>query len=470
MVTQAPNRGVVAVAVLFSLSCVCLILFVWLSLGGSTPLQASGYRIHAFFSDASQLSPNADVRIAGVTVGKVITVKQVGLDTDATIQLRPDFVPLPADSRAILRQKTLLGETFVQLTPGTPGSRTLQDGSRLAASQIVQRQPLDRLLGALDTKTRSNLQALFTGTASALKGRGGDLNQAFAGLGPAAESLAAIVQILDHQRGAVKGLVRDTGTVLNTVAARSSDVQGLVTRGNEVLATTAARNHQITQTVKDLPGLLTQLRTTMRALDHTGLLATPVLQALRPAAGDALPALRGLDALAPKATKLFTSFHRLIPTARRALPAVAQVVNAVTPFADSLYPVAQNIVPVINIVNAHKGELLGTMANVAAATQGTSPISDGSPGSYLRTLIPFTEEGLVGYTERLPSNRHNAYSAPGEWAKIGLAGLDASDCRNTSNAQLAPVVGTGAPPCNVQAPWAFDGASKYYPQLKPATP
>jgi virulence factor Mce-like protein len=456
--------------VLFSLSCVCLILFVWLSLGGSTPLQASGYQIHALFSDASQLSPNADVRIAGVTVGKVVTVQQKGLDTDATIQLRPDYVPLPADAKAILRQKTLLGETFVQLTPGDPKGAKLQDGSTLAASQIVQRQPLDRLLGALDTRTRANLQALFTGTSSALAGRGRDLNASFGELGPTATSLSAIIGILDRQRGSVRGLVRDTASVLNTVADRDSDVQGLVDRGNQVLATTARRDRAVTDTVRALPGLVTQLHSTMRSLDHTSQLATPALQALRPAAKNALPALRGLDTLAPKATKLFNSFHGLIPTARRALPAVAQVVNSVTPFADALYPIAQNIVPVINLVNAHKQELQASMANVAAATQATSPDTGGAPASYLRTLVPFTEEGLIGYTQRLPTNRHNPYAAPGEWAKIGLGGLDASDCRNTSNAPLSPPLGTGAPPCRVQAPWTFDGATRYYPSLGLAKP
>jgi ABC-type transporter Mla subunit MlaD len=45
------------------------------------------YEFHAIFSNASQLLPNADVRIAGVNVGKVVQVKQAGERTDATIAL-----------------------------------------------------------------------------------------------------------------------------------------------------------------------------------------------------------------------------------------------------------------------------------------------------------------------------------------------------------------------------------------------
>ena len=56
MVTEAPSRGVVLVTSLFALSCICLILFVWSTIGGNVPLQAKGYRFKALFPDASQLN------------------------------------------------------------------------------------------------------------------------------------------------------------------------------------------------------------------------------------------------------------------------------------------------------------------------------------------------------------------------------------------------------------------------------
>ena len=41
-----------------------------------------------------------------------------------------------ADAKAILRQKTLLGETYVELTPGTPGSRAIPEGGTLEVTQV----------------------------------------------------------------------------------------------------------------------------------------------------------------------------------------------------------------------------------------------------------------------------------------------------------------------------------------------
>jgi hypothetical protein len=106
------------------------------------------------------------------------------------------------------------------------------------------------------------------------------------------------------------------------------------------------------------------------------------------------------------------------------------------------------------------------MANVGAALQATSPGADGEPVHYLRALVPFTEEAVVGYEQRLASNRHNAYFAPGGLERLGDGGLLAADCRNTANPQTVPVFGTGAPPCRQQNPWTFAGTSAYYPHVE----
>jgi ABC-type transporter Mla subunit MlaD len=67
------------------------------------------------FPEATQLAQEADVRISGVRVGKVKTREpnaQTGL-TDTVIEIDSRYAPIPSDTRAILRQKTLLGETYV---------------------------------------------------------------------------------------------------------------------------------------------------------------------------------------------------------------------------------------------------------------------------------------------------------------------------------------------------------------------
>ena len=137
MQKQAPTLGRLLVMVGFALSCFGLLLFLWLAFGGPTPLQPKGYRFTTSFGEATQLAKEADVRISGVPVGKV---KSIVTEPDgrskATIQLDEKYAPLPSDTKAILRQKTLLGETYVELTPGTKTAKSLPENGVLPASQV----------------------------------------------------------------------------------------------------------------------------------------------------------------------------------------------------------------------------------------------------------------------------------------------------------------------------------------------
>ena len=127
MQKQAPSIGRILVAAGFTLSCFGLILFLWVAFGGPVPLKPKSYRFTAYFPEATQLAVESDVRIGGVSVGKVKAVELAPPDqrvegydtTEAEIEIKPEFAPISTDARAILRQKTLLGETYIELTPGT---------------------------------------------------------------------------------------------------------------------------------------------------------------------------------------------------------------------------------------------------------------------------------------------------------------------------------------------------------------
>src|SRR4051795_6577338 len=148
MQKQAPSIGRILVAIGFALSCFGLILFLWIAFGGPIPLKPKSYEITAYFPEATQLATESDVRIGGVSVGKVKTIELAPEDkrvhgqdtTQATIEIDPQFAPINSDARAILRQKTLLGETYVELTAGTkPG--TGPPGGKLRATPRRARTP-----------------------------------------------------------------------------------------------------------------------------------------------------------------------------------------------------------------------------------------------------------------------------------------------------------------------------------------
>ena len=101
MIKQAPSPGRIAAMIVFALSCFGIVLYLWVSFGGSTPLKAKGYRFTADFREATLIAQNADVRISGVSVGKVVKTKQEPGITRMTLEMKSKYAPVPRDTRAI---------------------------------------------------------------------------------------------------------------------------------------------------------------------------------------------------------------------------------------------------------------------------------------------------------------------------------------------------------------------------------
>src|SRR3954464_12079529 len=108
MQKTVPTFGRLLVMVGFALSCFGLLLFLWLAFGGPIPFQPQGYQFRINLPPGTQLPNEAHTRISGVPGGKGKKVEPKSGTSQATIQLDPKFAPLPKDSKAILRQKSLL--------------------------------------------------------------------------------------------------------------------------------------------------------------------------------------------------------------------------------------------------------------------------------------------------------------------------------------------------------------------------
>jgi virulence factor Mce-like protein len=466
MVTQAPKRSAVFAAVAFSLSCVGLIIFVWTQFGGTIPFSAQGYRIKAVFKETGLLVPNADVRVSGVTIGKVTTVQAQGVNSLVTMNIQSQYAPLPVDTRAILREKTLLGEAYVSLSTGNGAGKKFPDGGTIPTAQIQDTQQLDQVLGSFDAQTQHNLQAFLAGTGQALAGRGQDLNDAIGNLDPAVTELSAVVGVLNQQQDNLRKVISSGATVLTTLGDRRTDLQSLVTAGDQVLSATAQRNAQLSATVNALPPFLTALRTTLGTLNTTLGIAGPSLRALRPVAPLLTPALRELTDLSGPALGLLRAAPPVLTAAQRALPVIARFGRAFKPTVDALLPAAQQIVPVINLIAQYKSNLVTAMANLGADLQASAPANTPSgSASYLRAIAGLGRESIFGQSIREPTSRNNTYFAPGELANFS-GGLLSANCNNTGNASQVPLV-FGNVGCRLQPqfPYGPGIGTSYYPHV-----
>ena len=463
MQKQAPTLGKLALITVFALSCFLILTYLWTSFGGPTPLSAKGYRFQADFGEATQLADNADVRISGVTVGHVKRSEQVGDSTRVEMEIEDRYAPVSRDTRAILRQKTLLGETYVELTPGSDTSGRLPEGGLLPATQVRPTVELDEILRALDQRTRDDLQRFLKGLARGFEGRGEDVNAAVGNLAPFAEDAGDLVRVLHTQRRAVRGLVSDSGQVFESLGRRQGELSGLVRALDTVLGATARRNVELAETVRILPTTLRELRPTLAELEAVSREARPLVRDLRPAARALEPTLADALPLAPELRGLFGDLDRVMDVADEALPATTATVKAAHPLFRLLEPVLQEAAPVVDYLGLYKRDLVNALANVSAATQASERPQGGGPAiHYLRAIVPVTAEGSVAADERFGTNRHNPYFLPGALEKLDEQ-LETFDCRNEGN-QSPP--GASAPPCVVSPKLEFQGRATRFPQLR----
>jgi phospholipid/cholesterol/gamma-HCH transport system substrate-binding protein len=525
MQKAAPSLGRIAVMVVFALSCFGLLLFLWLAFGGPVPLKPKGYRVTASFAEASQLATEADVRISGVPVGKVKAIEpdqQTGRSV-VTIELKSRYAPLPSDAQAILRQKTLLGETYVELTPGTDGARELPEGGELPEGNVSETVELDEILRTFDPRTRAAFQEWMQTQAQAIAGHGRDVNDALGNLGPFAEDAAELVDILNRQDAAVSQLISNTGVVFEALTERDGQLRSLIENADRVFATTAARDRELQEAFMALPTFERESRETVTRLTRFARDTDPLVTQLRPAARELSPTLEDLSALAPDLRDFFRDLGPLITASERGFPAAERVLEDLRPLLGQVDPALRQLNPLLDWLGLYRRELTAFFANTVAATQATTVSQDG-PLHYLRTTNPLNPENLAVYPKRLPTNRTNPYTHPGVFSQLrdGLPSYETRHCTNGpiptisnvpsqtvppvipelslpidlpvplpdagvvdglfsySDALIANIArfafptGQGvagvAPPCRQQPPFDVGGEVTQYPRIKPAAP
>ena len=266
MQKQAPSVPRVLVMVLFALSCFGLLLFLWVSFGGPIPFKPNGYQFKVNVPEATQLGLEADVREAGVTVGKVVKKELApgaGNATTATIEMDAKYAPVRSNAKVILRQKTLLGETYLEITPGTPGAPAVKDGGFLKASRVKPSVELDEIFQAFDPVTRQAFRDWQQDLAPAVNGRGEDLNNSIGNLPSFVTSGDQLMTVLDEENVGLRKLIANTGVTFDALSRNAGQLRALVTTGEQVFSATARQNRALAQTIQIFPTFLDESKATL---------------------------------------------------------------------------------------------------------------------------------------------------------------------------------------------------------------
>jgi phospholipid/cholesterol/gamma-HCH transport system substrate-binding protein len=477
MQKQAPSTGRILVAVGFTLSCFALLLFLWVTFGGPVPFKPESYRFTADFPEAITLQKEADVRIGGVSVGKV---KDISLAPDsecqkdpttcnttrATIEIDPQYAPISSDAQAILRQKTLLGETYVEITSGTrpqpapsgagdvqaqagtidvgelsgdDAPQPIPEGGHLAQTQVQDQTQIDEIFQGFDEQTRQAFQSWMQNAGIAINGRGLDLNDAFGNVGPFASDASDVLGTLRRQEQSLRTLVHDTGDVFSALTAHDQALAGAIVGGNRTFGALASQSRALSDTFKILPTFENEGRLTLDRLKGFAEDARPVFHDLRPVARDLSPTLRDVRRLAPNARRLFKNLDPLTKASLTGLPSLGSIVRELRPLMDNLDPFLSNLNPLVRWLDYQAPVVGDFLSNPSSATAGFTPFQSGqsAPLHLSRQMTIFTSETLSVYPQRLNTNRGNGYLQPfaiGSFFPTTQAEIFPDhDCDNTSS-------------------------------------
>ncbi len=479
MAKQAPSVGRILVAVGFTLSCFALLLFLWVTFGGPVPFKPASYRFTADFPEAITLAKEADVRIGGVSVGKV---KQLSLvpesecqespetcnATRATIEIDPEYAPISSDAQAILRQKTLLGETYVELTTGTQvdpdeaegGGETAQagtldvgelsgddaphaieEGGHLEQSQVQDQVQIDEIFQGFDEPTREAFQRWMLNAGIAIDGRGLDFNDALGNLGPFASDASDVLGTLRSQEQELRTLVRSTGDVFAALTEHDQALAGAIVGSNRTFRALASESDALAETFRIFPTFENEGRLTLDRLKTFAEHAGPLFDDLRPVARDLSPTLRDVRTLAPEARTLFRNLDPLIKASATGLPSLSSFLRELRPVMDGLDPFLANFNPLLSWLDYQAPVVTDFLSNPSSSTADFLPFhgSQSEPLHLSRQMTIFTAETLSIHQDRLHTNRGNGYLQPfaiGSFFPTTQAEIFPShDCDNTFGGQ-----------------------------------
>jgi phospholipid/cholesterol/gamma-HCH transport system substrate-binding protein len=437
MSKRAPSTGQLLLITGFALSCFGILLFLWVTFGGPTPFRAKTYEVKIPFDEATQLAQQSDVRISGVNVGKVQTIELApnGKQALATAAIDDRYAPLPEDTRAMLRTKTLLGETYIELTPGSRQGPELPDGATLPEANVAESVQLDEIFSTFNAKTRAAFQEWMRESAVAINGQGQSLSYALGGLEPTFTELDKLFRVLDSQRLAVGQLFRNGATTFTALRGQNGELANLIQSSDAVFSTTAQRDRDIEALFRAFPTFLDESRTTFSRLKGFSEEADPLMKQLVPAAEELSPTLIALSKLAPESKALFEGLGPVIKRAPDGFAAFRKLFrDEFPPLLRALDPFIRNLNPILVGLKLYKSDLTAFFGNLAAALHGEL-VETGHP-HYLRVVGGLNPETLSTYPRRLTINRNSPYSPP-KWAEGLVAGLPSFDTRQCATGIVA---------------------------------
>ncbi|MEO7078153.1 MAG: MCE family protein [Rhodococcus sp. (in: high G+C Gram-positive bacteria)] len=179
------------------------------------------YRVHAQFENSGGIFRNAEVTYRGVPVGTVGTMSLTHNGIDVELLLDSEGPDIPDSARAVVANRSMIGEQYVDLQPTSEDGPYLDDGSTITSENTETPVPVEKVLASVDRLVKTvplkNLTTVVRELGDALNGKGDDLQVL-------ADTLGSLSESADDALPKTLSLIRDSRTVLDTQSEQSSAI------------------------------------------------------------------------------------------------------------------------------------------------------------------------------------------------------------------------------------------------------
>ena len=323
MSKRAPSTTQLLVIAGFALSCFGILLFLWITFGGPTPFKAKPYEVNVPFNEATQLAQQSDVRISGVSVGKVqdIVLAPDGEQALAKVDIDDKYGPIPQGHPGDPAHQDAARRDLHRTHPGRsqrpearrrrhPAARrrspNRSSSTRSSAPSTPTPAPPSRP-GSRKPRWRSRAAAPTSPTPSASSNRPSPSSTTSSACSTASGSRSSSSSATAPPR-------------CSALRGRQGELAGLIQNSNAVFSTTAARDREIEALFRAFPTFQDESRLTLDRLKAFAINADPVMKQLVPVAEQLSPTLIAFSKFAPQAKGFFEGLEPVIDRAPTRLP------------------------------------------------------------------------------------------------------------------------------------------------------
>ena len=246
-----------------------LLIFVLITLIGVTYVGAryarldrlvvdDAYTVVAHFPESGGIFAGAEVTYRGVTIGEVEKMELTSDGVDVHLDIENDFDSIPADTVALVGNRSAVGEQYVELQPNVDSEPYLGDDSEIAMENtrtpLATQTFLTNLSNTVESVDKEALQTTVTEMGKAFGGTGEDLARLI-------DSGDSFIREANENFDVTTALIRDSNTVLKGQLASAGAIRTFARDMSLFSGTLAGSDRDLRRVIDNGSATATELRT-----------------------------------------------------------------------------------------------------------------------------------------------------------------------------------------------------------------